>query len=426
MTPRSLMLMLLALSACSGMEEETDKIRLDYYFNGTPVTIRNERKIIEWFEREHPDIDIVMTALPWVQYFQKLQISFVSGDPPDVFWGSTAWTADLVKSNLLLDLNPFIERDINLNDIYPETVVYHRVPSNETGHFYAWCDTWIADVLSYNQDLFEQAGQPLPNDAWSYEDFRQAAIALSKDKDNDGILDIYGVANIFYNTFGSLVWSFGGEVLSAEGTRCLLNEPAATPAWDFLLGLAHRDKAMAPVSSFTGLSAPFMSGRIAMAIGGTFMLQVYSQIQDFRWNVEIVPHHNGNRGIFGGANPWCITASCPYPDAAWEFVRFRCSPEVVSKHPQVGKVPVWKAMYTDPRYDEFWNAPGTPSNLRRVMRSTAPHVRGYGWGTPRWSEWTAAINTGLESLLDPHNPQPKEEGIAEIVQNVDKVLQRKQ
>jgi len=104
------MLLFLILSACSRMEDASNKIRLDYYFNGTPVTIRNERQIIEWFEREHPDIDIIMTALPWVQYFQKLQISFVSGDPPDVFWGSTAWTTDLVKSNLLLDLDPFIER----------------------------------------------------------------------------------------------------------------------------------------------------------------------------------------------------------------------------------------------------------------------------------------------------------------------------
>ncbi|MFH1738794.1 MAG: sugar ABC transporter substrate-binding protein [bacterium] len=410
---------------CFQAERETEKIRLDYYFNGVPQTIRNERSLIEWFESEHPGIEVVMTALPWVQYFQKLQISFVSGDPPDVFWGSTAWTADLVKAGLLLDLTDYIERDIDLEEVYSETVAYHLYPpAGSSGRYYAWCGTWIADLLVYNQDLFEQAEQPLPNDTWSYEDLRQAAIAITKDKDGDGIPDTYGFGNPFYNTVGNLVWSFGGQLLNDDGTQCLLGEPDAKPAWDFLLRLAHGDRAVAPVRSFTGLAAPFMSGRIGMLLDGSYMLQVYAPIKDFRWNVEIAPHHEGRRGIYGGANPWCITASTPHPDEAWEFIRFRCSPEVLTRFPQLGKVPIWKAMYTDPKYEAFWKSPGTPSNLRRVMQATAPCTHGYGWGTPHWSEWTAAVTAGLEAMLDPHNPQPRDEAIKEIVKAVNRVLQR--
>ena len=70
---------------CFRPSGSSQKIRLDYYFNGTSKTIRNEHNIIAWFEKEHPTIEVVMTALPWAQYFQKLQISFVSGDPPDIF-----------------------------------------------------------------------------------------------------------------------------------------------------------------------------------------------------------------------------------------------------------------------------------------------------------------------------------------------------
>lgn len=71
-----------------------------------------------------------------------------------------------------------------------------------------------------NKTLLQQEGISLPKDNWSLEEFYNVCRQLTKDSNNDGIIDQYGCYN--YEWINA-IYASGIELFNETGTTCDFN-----------------------------------------------------------------------------------------------------------------------------------------------------------------------------------------------------------
>ncbi len=72
-------------------------------------------------------------------------------------------------------------------------------------------------VVYYNADLFRSAGVELPRDGWAWDDMVAAAKNLTRDRDDDGTVDVYGLGvDPEIIRVAPFIWSNGGRLVDDE------------------------------------------------------------------------------------------------------------------------------------------------------------------------------------------------------------------
>src|SRR5690606_12687428 len=141
--------------------------------------------------------------------------------------------AAMAEADLVFDVTAWAERD----GIYDEVrSVLHPAALAEMeykGRLYSVANVRIApDGLFYNKDAFNEAGLSMPTDNWTIDDFRDAAIQLTK-KNPDGSIAQWGIE--FHRFF---IWPFirmnGGRLLSEDGTYAPFDQPEVYEALQWL------------------------------------------------------------------------------------------------------------------------------------------------------------------------------------------------
>ena len=186
-------------------------------------TDRRARPVIEelvtTFEGENPNINVDVVDLTWAEGHQKIVVAFATGSTPDVLELGSDWVAELSFNGLLLDLTAEAERQRDLFLMW-DPVTYQ-------GRIYGY--PWLLGtrVLFYNKDLQYRAGQDTSSAPETWTAWLESAVAIDRLGD-----DIHGfAANAFerhrlYKKFLPLFWSAGGELLSNDGSSCLLASEA--------------------------------------------------------------------------------------------------------------------------------------------------------------------------------------------------------
>src|SRR5919199_910719 len=121
------------------------------------------------------------------------------------------------------------------------------------------------------------------------------------------------------------IYSGGGRVLNADGTKAVINSPAAVQAITFYQSLA----AVAPAGTInraeTDAASLFTARTVAMTLDGSWQQDTYTQQggKTLQWGVAVPPAPAGKRfhGCLGGWN-MAIFKQSPHPDAAWIFVEY--------------------------------------------------------------------------------------------------------
>ncbi len=144
---------------------------------------RYVEKVIAAFERRNPHIKVHYQPLTgdWVE---KLTTELIVGTAPDVFemWGDFA--VNWAENGLLLDLQPYVDRDFDADYIrgfYPgqwEATVLVAGPN--AGMRYGIPRYTNSTIIFYNKDAFDQAGLPTPHQLeqegrWTWDTFLESA-----------------------------------------------------------------------------------------------------------------------------------------------------------------------------------------------------------------------------------------------------------
>jgi multiple sugar transport system substrate-binding protein len=365
------------------------------------------------FGNAHGGTNIDITVIPgFDDYTQKLDTAFAANTPPDVFSQSIAYTWDFANLSKVLNLQPYVDRDLKVDDYFMNIAQGDRFPL-PNGPLYSVPYQWVCSVLYYNKDLFDKAGVKYPDQSWTYDTLLDAAKELTKNGN-------YGFDSSPQHTFlDALISSNGGQVLDDAYTKCVIDQPIARDAIQWTVDLVQKYKVAptAKVAKEAGLSAAgsvFASGRVAMSIDGSWAISQMLSGTSFNWDIAMVPSGKVKRAVYGGPDQYAIPSAVKNPDLAWEWLKFIIGPDRPLESFSAGAVPFYKPKALSAE----WLA-RAPQNLKIIL-DTAPYIEGAEFGH-NWQKWR--IDT-MNSLLAPAylGDMSVDDAIAKTVTEVNKVL----
>ncbi|HHV56075.1 MAG TPA: sugar ABC transporter substrate-binding protein [Firmicutes bacterium] len=272
---------------------------------------------IKAFEASHPNIKIDWTNVP-SGYASKVLTMLAAGEAPDVFWLSFTDIPQWVNRGSLLNLKPYMDKDEQFQSWKNDYVPILLQGYEYEGGMYGLPNAFNPIVLYYNADMFDAAGIKRPDSPWSWDQFVQVAMRLTGP-------DRYGYAD--RGEWIHWVWQAGGEVMSGDRRKALINQPGAVQGLKFAQDLMHRFRVQPPPGALK-ISAleMFAQGQIAMYGDGGWKFPAFIAGQlRFNWSVGVWPKkvREATRVLFDGG---VVFSGTKYPQEAWEFVKWYSGP----------------------------------------------------------------------------------------------------
>lgn len=285
------------------------------------------------FNEEYPNIEVNVNVTPFGEYWTKLQTQASSDTLPDLFWMNGP-NFQLYAANGQLDpITEVVEAGAidpanypaSLNDLYTLDDVQYGVPKD-----FDTIGVWTNTVL------FEQAGVPLPEADWTWEDFQSAAVAISQALSAEGI---YGAAGgmdgqtTYYNT----ILQAGGTVI--DGAESAYDTPEAAAGIGFWTELIESGGSPT-IEQLTDTTADqwFTSGKLAMYWGGSWFRGALTD-SPFVDDIQVLPLPQGEEQavvIHGVSN--VVPAASANKQAAHALQAFLADEEAQRQQGDLGAV----------------------------------------------------------------------------------------
>lgn len=341
---------LLSLCACQRPQDSVTELVV-WGVNLGPND-KGQTDVFREFERRNPGIKVSTLMMgSGGMNPQKLMTAIVGKVPPDVVYQDRFTLADWASRGAFRPLDDLIARDKAVDPTTPIPEQYFPATWDEAsyqGKVYGI--PWMADtrILSWNREVFRAEAEKLrkagldPTRAprtWS------ELLAYSKaltEFNPDGTLKRAGFIPSFGNSWFYMYAALNNaELMSLDGKRCTLDNPAAVEALDFIRKcydvIGGAEKASRFASTFRGESNDaFFTGQVAMKIDGDWALAGIARFAprlDFGAAPPPVPDDRYfRRGRFAqekdqfaswaGGFAWSIPTEARHKEAAWRFLKF--------------------------------------------------------------------------------------------------------
>ncbi len=319
--------------AAAAAEERTAShgattITLSLWMTGTEFTTMQTLLKTD-FEKRNPGISvkIINVAGPnWGR--QKVETLIAGGQAPDVLQLNTGQFEAFAARGTLLDLTPYFAKDhVDMNAYVAGTWPGCKY----SGKVYGTPRFLSVHSTYYNKDMFRKAGVPFPKDNWTWNEFRETAKALTNPKKHQWGM---GMVNDVWQWGGAFVAANGGQIISADRKKCLMNDPKTIEAIDFYFGLQFRDKVMPPPGSLppaqNWAGAQFQAQSVGMSILGPWFRPTMAQTKpSFDWGLALSPSspHTHKPSTFVYVDQWSASSSTSHAAEAWTLVKWLGSPE---------------------------------------------------------------------------------------------------
>lgn len=288
-------------------------------------------------------IKVNIQVLGWDEYWTLLEAGATGGDMPDVFWMHSNVAQKYMENDLLLKLNDYISQseDIDLANYYEGITGIYQLGDAQ----YAVPKDHDTVALCYNKAIFDQYQVAYPDETWTWDDFYEAAKAIT----DAGQGSTYGYSiDVGNNQDGwwNIVYDYGGYVISEDHKTSGMDDPKTLEAMEFLGKLIADTMPAQSVISENGSGTLFTSGVTAMTTQGSWNINTFytsDNSENFAWSVLPYYDQNGN----GTADPgerctiynglgWAAAAGTDAPDAAWSLIEWFCKEENQVKQADLG------------------------------------------------------------------------------------------
>ncbi len=295
------------------------------------------QQLVAEYNQKNPDVEVVLTAAPFNEYYEKLPVVLSSGVQVDLVWMHYARWKDYAYRGVLRPLDDLLSKETAISRrTFPKVLVdtftlngrLYAIPKDHGGTAVIW----------YNIDLFNEAGVPTPWPQWTWDDFLSMAKKLTRDVNGDGEIDQWGTATLlsrmsaFFHERGSMIIrNFGGDTYTDDFKHTMIDHPQSIAAIQYLADLVNVHRVTPPPEKLTGVGDPFRAVKVAMtglqhAGLGFFIRYEKSPISDY--GIEWLPRGPGGQWQTAGATGFAIPVASRHPDKVWEFIKWAVSPEV--------------------------------------------------------------------------------------------------
>lgn len=353
--------MLLISAGCRKPESKVVTLRMFVWGSAADEQKWNDK--LKRFYATHPNVKVRLEYVVNERHLQKLLIATAGNKAPDATVVSSIWFVPAASKGLLEDLGPYVakDKDFDLSDFFPQAVDGWGRYKGKLYGIPAGVDVY---AMYYNKTMFDKYHVPYPDESWDWNKYLWAARQLTRDTNGDGKIDQWGTTQ---NTWQSYVWADGGDIISKDKTKCLMDQPAAINGLQWMADLRNKyhvsptAKDMADITS----AKMFTNGQIGMYFGGSWAVPLWfdKDIKGaFDYDVAPVPRGPACRATFYGGASYAILRGSKHKQLAWELVKFMVSKEALRE--RAIKEQVIPSRMSVARSSAFEALPGPPAHRK--------------------------------------------------------------
>jgi multiple sugar transport system substrate-binding protein len=269
------------------------------------------QQIIDKVNANSDTFEVVYEPKP-SDYYTVLQTALAGEEAPDLFWldqDHMPWAFD----GVLLDISNYLANDdrdsANPDDYFPG--VWQTVALGDAVYGLPWIAQPV--VLYYNKAIFDEMGMDYPTADWTWDQFKEAAIALTNEAHYGFTLNGWPPPEI-------LIWGNGGDLISEDLKTAPVDDPAVTSAVQFYADMMYNEECCPSEETIAeeGFGEMFKAGRVAMFMGGA--ADDLDRVEGLNVGVSSVPKGNatGENTTFAWVAETVINAKTEHPDEAYE------------------------------------------------------------------------------------------------------------
>ncbi|WP_159885067.1 ABC transporter substrate-binding protein [Paenibacillus puerhi] len=162
-------------AADSGGKAAEQNVELRMVWWGAQARHDATLKVIELFEKKHPNIKISGEYMGSDGYFDKLNTQIAGGNAPDLIQIGNNYP-DYVAKGAFYDLTPFMGKEIDIADFEKSSIESGAMDGKQYGIILGS----NAYGIAYNTELVKKAGMQPPTGDWTWDEFGKYAADLSK------------------------------------------------------------------------------------------------------------------------------------------------------------------------------------------------------------------------------------------------------
>jgi multiple sugar transport system substrate-binding protein len=351
-----------AVAACGGGDSDGSAQKSGGPATGTmTIWARDTQKqfmgaLADAYNKGHK-AQVKVSIIPSAQFVQKFGTAAASGNAPDIASIDLVFLPYFASQGALTDITDLANGLPYKSSLSPA----HRKLAQFEGKTYALPFTAEASVLFYNKTLFKKAGldpdKPPTNYAEMIADAKKVR-ALGPKYYGFAFAGACGGCNIF--EFAPHVWASGGDVLSSDGKKAMLQTPQVTEALNFYRELWNAGVMPSSVKTDAGSfqATAFSGGKLGMTQLGAFAVSTFEKAKiDF--GVAPIVGKDGGSASFAGGDEIAIPKASKNKAGAQEFIKWATGEEAQTVLAKAGIVPVRTDLIDkiyasiDPRYKAF-------------------------------------------------------------------------
>ncbi|GAA0374367.1 ABC transporter substrate-binding protein [Bacillus horti] len=305
----------------TGQEEATTQEDIEFRMLWWGNQDRHDRtlELIELYESQNPHVSIVPEFLGFGEYADRLNTQMAGGNAPDLFQVVDRWLPQYAENGQIMDLLPFIESGAFSTDQVDSSALD---PGFYQGELVGINTGSNAFALAYNPDLFEEAGVPVLEPGYTWEDFYATARELSQK------LGTYGTY-----TDVNHQRQFGHYLL--QNDQWLYNDDGTALGWDddqlfidfFSNILELQSEGVLPPADIVESASTIenyllVNNQAPMQIIHSNQIVAVANAANRDFELTILPSHsNGNSGAYVRASLlWSVNPNTEHADEIIKFI----------------------------------------------------------------------------------------------------------
>ena len=261
-----------------GNTDSNGKITITYMTWAAGGQKEVEKKVIEEFNRTHPDIEVKATFVPG-DYLSRMQTLIAGHKEPDIAIMYGNYIHDWAQKGLLADLTPYTQNStIDFDDMLPMAKFYDQ------GKLYGATATLETILVYYNKQIFADAGVTEEDvKGWTWDEYVEILRKVTVDQNgkHPGDADFNAKKVKTWGTFvptasyinEPLLWSNGGAYFEPDGSGLAVDRPESIEVLQKLVDLTFVEKVAPTSADMAGMSSQIKmlkDGRLASFISGTY------------------------------------------------------------------------------------------------------------------------------------------------------------
>ena len=345
----------LAITACSSSKPDASStsspgtgktVKIAVWEGYTDTEGKAFADLVSQFNRTHPGIRVTTLETPNDYMLQKVLTAVRGGSPPDVAYLFGSWAPSVAKIPSVVDLTSTAHSpEMNWNDFWPAEQQVATVNGKIIG-IPALVDNL---AIVYNKSLFTKLGLAPPSPDWTWDDFRNAAKALTDPAAKRVGWSIPADASedtVWH--WEAMLWEAGGDILTPDNSKSAFNSPQGLQATHLLRSMAVDDKSVYIDTTNSKYADLFNAGKIGMLVTGPWDLSGFTVPTGVQIMPSFASSTAGHQSIAGPDNWVVFDRGNDRKQAAITFLNWLTAPAQARAFSlQTGDLPIRQSLAND-------------------------------------------------------------------------------